>query len=691
MLINKATRFSTFTLSNAGISVALTLQAGYNLFTMNDFGIINVSPGYIPYFSLGTGKIAVDISGVTVLSDLMQSGTFAPLSSTANYRLYVRAIVSPSLKGIGLFHSYASGGTYTVSVTLSNILLGVSQTVSQAVVVTIPDQPITGLSLLTTYGSTVCYMSVSCGLQASVLTGTSIIYQFNIAGNVSTGNQSLVYNTFTALGTYSVNVTASNSVSSMSVMVSIVVANQMYGLSFKAGTLPYSSSIVSQPANFLFMILVGANYQCLINYGDGATQTISDAIYYINNTYVSHTYTAESAYTVSINCTNPVNSLSLTFTHYVQYPLVGLALVSNGTLLNTAYTVRFSVTSGSVPYSISFSFDGILDSGVQYSNLLGQSSSHAGESTPAIHTIFINMTNYVSSIQLNCTFQVSSPLQNVQFSISPSSGISAYTYQYPVTLSLITSMTSGSNVDIFVNADSLATVSTLPNNTVNVQTLGTWVNPNTIAYTYANPGAYTLNANVSNSLVYYVFNQAIKIISLVDYLIPNLSTNSNKLVFQSFDGGVTGTALAQFVFNYQANTKAGSDAYVTFWPGDATNSSFGPFLLNMDFNANVSRSPLQYTYTALGNYTAVFYVTNPLGSKYFTFTFTVVYSLLGFYVDVVPSYTQVNSPVNVNAYLIQGTGVSYSWFNGATMFASAAKTCLKQNLKILFINISSNK
>lgn len=210
--------------------------------------------------------------------------------------------------------------------------------------------------------------------------------------------------------------------------------------------------------------------------------------------------------------------------------------------------------------------------------------------------------------------------------------------------------------------------------------MGTWINPNTISYTYANPGEYTISANISNSLVYYTFTQTVTIMSTVNYLIPSLSTNTNMLVFQSLDGGSTGTALAQFLFSYAFGTKSGWDAYVTFWPGDKTNSSYGPFLLNMDFNANVSLSSLQYTYTSNGTFTATFFVSNPLGSKYFTLTFTVVYSLLGFYINVLPAYAQVGNTVSVNAYLIQGNNVVYNWFVNSIQFATAPKNCTNSKI-----------
>lgn len=687
--MSKSSRFVSFTLNDVGVLIPITLQAGYNLITSSVLGQISVLPGYIPYFAFQTGRIAVDSSGTAPLSDWFYDTLigYNKLSASQNWRLYVRAIVTPSMKGLGLFHAYTTAGTYTVTATVSNPYLTTpSLTVSQLVTLTPLPVSIANLTLVTTSGTpNVCFLNVACGFQANVLVGNPTLYDFTLGSTTNTTNQSLFYYTFTSTGAYSVSVTARNSISFATYTLSITISSGIGGLSFKAGNMPNSSSIVGQPANFLFIIKVGSNYQCTINYGDGSPiATISDASAYINNTYVSHTYTSENVYSVNITCASPTNVLNQTFSHYAQYPLLGLALTSTGTLVNTAYSIAFTLTSGSFPNQFLFYIDGVLDTGAMYSNLAGQSSNRAAETTPAVHTVFINMTNEVSTIQLNGTFQVSSPLQNVKFAVLPASGISAYTYLYPAYLNLTTSMTSGANVLISISADSgNPTGSTLPNNTVSVQTTGTWVDPNVITYFYVNPGAYTLRANISNSLVSYGFTQAVKIMSTVNDLIPNLVTNSNKVVFQSFDGGVTGTALAQFVFNYVGNTKSGSDAFVTFWPGDTANSTYGPFALNMDFNANVSRSPLQYTYTALGTYTATFFVTNPLGSKYYTFPITVVFSLMGFYVDVSPSFTTVGTAVNVNAYLIQGNNVQYQWLVDSSEIASGTRACKQKTNFIL--------
>jgi hypothetical protein len=240
-------------------------------------------------------------------------------------------------------------------------------------------------------------------------------------------------------------------------------------------------------------------------------------------------------------------------------------------------------------------------------------------------------------------------------------------------------MSSGSNVNISLNFDSLNNPSTLTNTTLNILNIGDWLIytnnvPNKsylIPYIYSNPGHFTVTANVSNSLSFYTFTQAVVIMTKVDYLIPQLLSKSNLVVLDV----TTGKSLAQFVFSYFGTTKAGSDAYVTFWPGDSANNTFGPYPLNMDYNANMSRAALQYTYTSKGSYQVSFFVTNPLGSKWFTLNIQVVEGMSGFYASVSPLNAQVGTNVAISAFLVQGFNVTYNWKCNGVSFATGPKTC----------------
>jgi hypothetical protein len=292
-----------------------------------------------------------------------------------------------------------------------------------------------------------------------------------------------------------------------------------------------------------------------------------------------------------------------------------------------------------------------------------------------IHKVYLSMSNFVSTMFLNTTFQVSSPIVKPSFSIIPAQNISSFTYLYPYQLKFTISMSSGSNVRIFINTDSQQQ-STLTVSIIDIQTNGTWSSNNlvvnnvyTINYSYSNPGDYVLFANVSNAVSSFTFTQAIRVRSKVDWLIP-LLTSGNSLAL--FDWSY-GSCLVQYVFAFVGFSKAGSHSSVTFWPGDALNASYGPFSLTMDFNANMSKTQLQYTYTGIGNYTTLFWVTNPLGSKYFYLSVRCVAGMGQLAIDVSPYVTQINSSVNVSAYLTQGTNVQYEWLINGVVWQSGSR------------------
>lgn len=682
-LVSKATRFNSYLTASSFTNVTIaqasvTLNQGYNLITASNLGIpdYKLQTGQLIFIEFVTGQVAVDTSGNGVLTDYMfQSGGFSAIKSGSVWRLYVNVIVSPLSKELSTFRNYTSAGVYSVSATVKNILSPSNTlTVSQSVTV---QKVITSLSVTAGAGS-VCFTALPCSISATSTGSDIFYYNWTISGNgttnVTTSTTANILYQFKDAGTFTIVVFACNNVSSAYANVTVTALDKIDGLSFKSGTLANSSSIVGQNAQFLFILMVGQLYSCLTDFGDGSTMNITDAVASPNNTKISHLYSQERAYNVSINCSSPVNSLSLSFTHFVQYPLTGLQLSQNGTTIGNAYRVGFSLQSGSVPNVLSFYFDGSLDSGVAYSNLVGQSSSHAAEFTPTIHYIYIYMSNYVSTISLNGTYQISTSIVKPSFNLTPVANISSYTYLFPMTLTFLVSMASGSNVRIDMNMDSLNQPSTLSNLTVSVQTTGAWVSYSTysIPYVYENPGHFTINANISNSLNLYTFNQAVVLMTKVDDLIPQLlNTNTNYVVFDTTQN----QALAQFIFRYAGSSKAGSDAYVTFWPGDATNSSNGPYPLNMDFNANISRAALQYTYSSVGTYQVSFFVTNSLGSKWFTLSVQVVIGMSGFYMSVSPLNAQVGSTVNVMAYLIQGTNVTYKWLCNGTTFATGPRTC----------------
>ena len=53
---------------------------------------------------------------------------------------------------------------------------------------------------------------------------------------------------------------------------------------------------------------------------------------------------------------------------------------------------------------------------------------------------------------------------------------------------------------------------------------------------------------------------------------------------------------ASFRFYYEDLAFSGTDAKVTFWPGDSSNNTYGPFDIGMNFVGNYNENPLSYRY-----------------------------------------------------------------------------------------------
>ena len=123
-----------------------------------------------------------------------------------------------------------------------------------------------------------------------------------------------------------------------------------------------------------------------------------------------------------------------------------------------------------------------------------------------------------------------------------------------------------------------------------------------------------------------------------------------------------GVGLAEFKFKFTDIAQSGSDAKVTFWPGDASNNTYGPFSLNMDYVNNINLNSITYSYSSRGNFTACFLFSNILGSYQKTLEFLIIPALDGFFIDVIPKSIVKLTPVTVNAYVIQGDNVNYTWY-----------------------------
>jgi hypothetical protein len=524
-----------------------------------------------------------------------------------------------------------------------------------------------------------------CSLTASYTKGSDYTLQWTIYTNppetfVIQNEATLAY-TFKEGSQVQIDLTGWNLVTfpNQTATRTVQIIDKLIDLNLYAGNSIQSSSVVSLSADFLFTLQNGGGYTCTIDFGDGL-QTIFTDLPNLNNTFISHIYPSiEAIYQVKIFCINSVGNLTKgPFPHYVQYELTNLRLLSSGTVANKQYYIEVLTDTGSNPHSTQLLIDSVQDNGFTFLSKTGKSSLRTGETTSKVIIVNVTLSNYVSTVKLNTIFEVSSVIVNPSFTISPSGDIDASLNRYTYGLSGRTinfqfNADSGANikVELFTGEELVSNVPTISFLVVGESTMLPSFNTNPAynQYTYSNPGDYIIRVRFSNTFGSFTLNKTISIISSVNGL--QLGLLSNPVSFSmAFSVGV-----AQFKFNGGSN-KAGSHSYVTFWPGDSSDStSFGPFLLNMDYTLDISKTPLVYNYLSEGNYTATFLIQNILGqTANYKINFLVISGLYGFYIDVLPKIAGPNNAIKIDAYVIRGANVVYEWYVNKILKYTANRT-----------------
>jgi PKD repeat protein len=297
-------------------------------------------------------------------TDYFLSGSlFTPLGTS----VMARVIMRQQNKLLSTFKKYSSAGNFTLNVSISNRLIsGYQQTQSASVMIL---DGIAGLSFVPRIAY--CQLSVACFLDSSVLSGSGISYYWSIENSTLNTTSPSVSYTFTLNGYYAVGLIAENLVSSAVYSLNVLVTDRLIGLGFHAGGSMQSASVIGQSAPFLFYLMSGAGYTCDVSFGDGSAMlTFSDQPYNLNGTIINHSYAStEAVYSVYVVCWNSINSLNLSFSHFTQYALTGLRLVSQGVSLNTPYSVDFLVAAGSSPHDLKYFVNGVLDAAITPSRL----------------------------------------------------------------------------------------------------------------------------------------------------------------------------------------------------------------------------------------------------------------------------------------------------------------------------------
>ncbi len=262
-------------------------------------------------------------------------------------------------------HTYTVDGSYTVVLTATNNC-GTSTATHTVVIATAPTANFTAAN------------TTGCGPLTVQFTSTSSAntqtFNWQFPGgtpNTSTvANPTVIYNT---TGTYSATLTASNVAgSNTSTQTSLIVVNPNPAAAF-------SSTVVGTTASFTNTSTNSTTYSW--NFGDNTTATTATP---------SHTYMADSNYTVVLTATNSCGTS--TATHTV---VIATAPTANFTAATTSacgpLTMQFTSASSANAQTFNWQFPGAIPSSSTVANPI------VVYNTPGTYPVTLTVTNTVGS------------------------------------------------------------------------------------------------------------------------------------------------------------------------------------------------------------------------------------------------------------------------------------------------------
>ena len=292
-----------------------------------------------------------------------------------------------------------------------------------------------------------------------------------------------------------------------------------------------------------------------------------------------------------------MNNVSYSFTHYVQYPILGLQLQQRGTIKDSNYRLNFTIAQGSSP-EFRILFNGTQVGYTFYAQYgLIQTVAFSGQSSASNFTVEIYAWNYLSSVYLTDSFSVLSPVVNPQIRASTTSAT------FPGPISFEYSMDSGSNVIIvFSFGDSLIDNSITCINTGDFPA-NLWARCAGTNHTFLIPGTITVIVSFTNSI-----STIYKYLTIA--LITPVSPIEVRTVLQLSSGPcsagfIDNRAIASFIIQGQNSfVKPAANAQVVIYP-DIINRptiSQGPFQLTMNYFASPASTTngLNVMYSATG-------------------------------------------------------------------------------------------
>jgi PGF-pre-PGF domain-containing protein len=288
-------------------------------------------------------------------------------------------------------HTYASAGTYTVSLNASNI--GGDNISTQTDYIAAAVNPVANFSANVTSGATPLSVNFT---DLSLNSPTSWFWDFGDGTNSTGQSPTHIY---TSAGTYNVslnatNVGGSNISTQFSYITTAAIPVSNFSSNVTSGTVPLSVNFTDLSTNI--------PTSWFWDFGDGSNSTVQNPI---------HTYTSAGTYNVSLNATNIGGSNISTQLSYITVAVTPVANFSA------------NITSGAVPLSVNFT-DFSTNSPTSWfwdfgdgSNSTDQSPTHT-YTLAGTYNVSLNATNVGGS-------NVSTELSYITTAVTPVANFSA--------------------------------------------------------------------------------------------------------------------------------------------------------------------------------------------------------------------------------------------------------------------------
>jgi PKD repeat protein len=235
---------------------------------------------------------------------------------------------SPTVSGQTVTHDYGAVGLYTAILTATNQVGSDTTTTSVTI-----DETIAGLSA---NNDSPTSLGDTTNLTATLTAGSNVTYKWDFGDSTPTETGKIVGHDYTAVGSYTATVTATNSISSDTTTTEVTIDDTISGLS----AVNDGPTVLGETTTLIASITGGSGITYEWDFGDGSSTGSGKT--------VTHEYSTVGSYTAIVTATNSVGSSTANTTVIVDQTISGLSAENDGpTTLGETTTLTATITAGS--------------------------------------------------------------------------------------------------------------------------------------------------------------------------------------------------------------------------------------------------------------------------------------------------------------------------------------------------------